>query len=190
MLHRRIAAALSAALALTGCNDEIDFGFGDWEADVDTVTLYTVDRPEFQGLPSAYDIRATRTLRVEDPSATGQWDFALTGGADGEPLTLTPLGAFFELSSQAGIAAVSGTFDDFATAPTDSAAYVIDAPVVLDADTLYVVRSRQAAVGGSACNNFAKIDPLEVDQLAGTFTFRVTANPNCNDSALVPPEDD
>lgn len=185
-----MAAALCAALVVSGCNDEIDFGFGDWEADVDTVTLYTVDRPEYQGLPSAYDIRATRTLRIEDPAATGQWDFALTGGADGEPLTLTPLGAFFSVSSNAGIAPVRGTFEEFATAPTDSASYTIDGPVVLDADTLYVIRSRQAAVSGSSCSNFAKLDPLEVDQVEGTFTFQVTANPNCNDTALIPPEDD
>ena len=190
MLHRRFSAALVAALVVTGCNDDLDFGFGDWEADVDTVTLYSVDRPEYQGLPSAYDIRSRRTQRVEDAAATGQWDVALTGGADGAPLALTPLGAFFDVSSNAGIAPVRGTFDEFDTAPTDSASYSIDAPTVLDVDTLYVIRSRQAAVAGASCSNFAKLEPLEVDQVAGTFRFRITANPNCNDTALIPPEDD
>jgi len=188
-LHRRITAALLAAIVTTACDDPIDFGFGEWDAEVDTVTLYTVDRPEYQGLPSAYDIRATRTLRVEDPAATGQWDFALTGGDGGEPLTLTPLGAFFDVPSHAGIAAVSGTFEALEEAPTDSASYAIDAPIVLT-DTLYVIRSRVGSVQGSSCFNFAKVDPLVIDQVAGTFTFRITANPNCNDSALIPPEDD
>ena len=74
MLHRRIFATLVAALVGTGCNDDIDFGFGDWEADVDTVTLYSVDRPEYQGLPSAYDIRSRRTQRVEDAAVNGLKD--------------------------------------------------------------------------------------------------------------------
>ena len=184
-MHRRTTAALLAAFAVAACNDDIDLDRG-WEAQVDTVTLYTVDRPEYQGLPSAYDILNQRTVRVEDPSASGNWDIAVSGSVD-EPLALTPLGAFFDVVSNAGIAPIENrTFEELASAPSDSAAYAVDRAVPLAADGLYVIRSRQS--GG--CMKFAKLEPLGIDQAAGVLTFHVIVNPSCNDSALIPPEDD
>lgn len=184
-MHRRTTAALLAAFAVAGCNDDIDLDRG-WEAQIDTVTLFTVDLAEYQGLPSAYDIQATRTLRVEDPAATGSWDFALTGGVDA-PLTLTPLGAFFDVVSNAGIAPIENrTFEEVESAPSDSAAYVVDGTVTLTEGLVYVVRSRQS----SGCMNFAKLETLDIDQAAGVLTFHLMANPSCNDRALIPPEDD
>jgi hypothetical protein len=184
--HTTALLPVLALFGLTACNDEPDFGFDEWEAQVDTVTLYSVDRPEHQGLPAAYDIRATRTLRIEDPSSTGNWDFALTGGAGGE-LTLTPLGAFFDVANNAGVATVTDqTFEELESAPADAERYVVDESVTIEADVVYVIRSRQ----GGNCMNFAKLEPLEVDTDGGTFTFQLTANPTCNDRALVPPEDD
>jgi len=179
---RGIVPAL-AVFALTACTDEPDFGFGDWDAQLDTVTLYSVDRDEHQGLPSAYDIRFTRTYRVEDPGATGNWDFALTGG-DGGALTLTPIGAFFDVENQAGLFVSDDTFEEIEDAPAADSAYVTDGPVVLEPEVVYIVRSRTGS-----CLQFAKLEPIEIDQAAGTFTFHVTSNPNCNDTALIPPED-
>ena len=182
--RRSIVPAL-AVCTLAACNDEPDFGLDEWVAEYDTVTLYSADRAEHQGLPSAYDILATRTLRTEDAGSTGNWDFALTG-AEGEPLTLTPIGAFFSVPSNAGLAIVSDeTFDEMERAPSANSAYTTDAPVTLQSDVVYVVRSR---VAGN-CRNFAKLEPIEIDAVEGTFTFQLSANPNCNDTALVPPED-
>mgnify|MGYP003577339452 CR=1 FL=1 len=180
--RRSIVPALFV-FALGACNDEPDFGFGDWDAQLDTVTLYSVDRDEYQGLPSAYDIRFTRTYRVEDPGSTGNWDFALTGG-DGGPLSLTPIGAFFDVENDAGLVLSDDTFEEIENAPSASDAYTTDEPVVIEEDVVYIVRSRSGS-----CLQFAKLEPIEIDQDAGTFTFHVTANPNCNDTALVPPED-
>ena len=185
MLHRRTTTAVLAALAVTACNDDIDLDRG-WEADVDTVTLYTVERPEYQGMPAAFDINARHLVRIEEPGATGSWDFALTGGVDG-PLALTPLGAFFEVESNAGVATVQNrTFEELEAAPSDDDAFVTDSTVALVDDVIYVIRSRMV----NGCMNFAKVDPLVIDQTAGSLTFQVTANPTCNDRALVPPEDD
>jgi len=179
-----LAPAL-AVVALTACNDEPDFGFDDWELAYDTVTLYSADRPELQGLPSAYDILATRTIRVEDSGATGNWDFALTGAA-GEPLTLTPLGAYFEVENNAGLATLPGEdFEGLESAPSGNAAYVTDDAVPLIDGAVFVIRSRQSG----NCMSFAKLEPLEIDDAAGTMTFQLSANPNCNDTDLVPPED-
>lgn len=184
-LHRRTTAALLAAFTVAACNDDIDLDRG-WEAQVDTVTLYTVDRPEYQGLPSAYDILNRRTMRVEDPSASGNWDFALTGSVDG-PLSMTPLGAFFGVTTNAAIATIENrTFEELASAPSDSAAYVDDGPVALADGVVYVIRSRES----SGCMSFAKLEPLDIDQAAGILTFHVMVNPSCNDRALIPPEVD
>lgn len=182
-------AVLPALLlpVLGACNDEPVDPFADWDVIEDTVTLYTADRVENQGLPAAYDIVNSRTLRIEDPTASGAWDFALTGG-DSSPLTLTPLGAFFDVDNRAGLH-VAGD-EEFLTldrAPAAEDAYVADESVTLEDGVIYIVRSRQTAGG---CVRFAKMDPLGVDQDAGTFTFRIIRNPRCNDTDLVPPEED
>lgn len=177
--------------ALGACNEEPDFGFGDWQATEDTVTLYSADRIEYQSFPAAYDLPiftelgGTRTVPVEAPGASGTWDFVLTGGVDG-PLTLTPMGAFFDLDNNAGLTTVPNrTFEELERAPSGEDAYVTDAPVELQDGVVYAVRSRRSG----NCMTFAKLDPLIIDEDAGTFTFRLTANPNCNDTDLVPPED-
>lgn len=182
---RRSVLPALIVCTLAACNEEPDFGLGDWEAEFDTVTLYSADRAEHQGLPAAYDILATRTLRVEDAGSTGSWDFALTG-AGGGALALIPIGAFFGVESNAGLAVVSDrTFDELESAPSANSAYTTDEAITLQAGVVYVVRSR---VAGS-CRSFAKLEPIEIDQADGTFTFQLSANPNCNDTALVPPED-
>ena len=184
--HRPLRSILPVCvvLALAACNDEPDFPETEWTTLNDTVTLYTTSFEEHQGLPSAYDIRFTRTQRVEDSGATPNWDFALTGGA-GEPLMLAPLGVFFDVSDDSGFNVADETFEEVDNAPSRSDAYVTDEPVEVEEGVVYIARSRTS--GG--CVKFAKLQALEIDQVAGTLTFEVTANPNCNDTALVPPED-
>lgn len=181
----RGASVVLAGLALAACNDEPDNPFDDWSAQVDTVTLFTVDDPGYQGLPSAYDIKQTRTQRIEDNNASGQWEFALTGGVDG-PLTITPLGAFFGVDNNAGIATLEGeVFEDLDRAPSASDAYVTDVPIELELGVVYVVRARTSG----NCLQFAKMEPLEIDEAENTFRFRVMVNPFCGDLDLIPPED-
>ena len=179
---RRVLPVL-ALVALGACNEEPDFGLDDWTAEVDTVTLYTALFEEYQGLPSAYDIRFTTPVRVEDSDVTGDWDFVLTGGG-AEPLALTPLGVFFEVDNDAGFHVTDQTFDEIENAPAADDAYVTDESTPLEPGVVYIVRTRS---GG--CLVFAKLEPLVIDQAAGTLEFRMTRNPNCNDTALVPPED-
>ena len=194
MSSRKFAAPLLlATLLTTACEDELDFGFGDWAADPDTVTLYTLDRPEYQGLPAAFDIiePTAGPVRVEDRGVTGGWDFALTGGVDGEPLRLTPFGAVLDVNSQAGIAVVPElSFDEIELAPSDTTRYVTRTSAAVDADSAYVVRSRAISSAGGGCIKFAKLELLEVDPVAGTVRLVALGNPNCNDRSLVPTEDE
>lgn len=176
---------------LTGCEDELDFGFGDWSANEDTVTLYTLDRVDYQGLPSGYAMGPpAQVVRIEERGATGTWDFALTGGTDGEPLMLTPVGALLDLDSQAGIVPLDLPYDEIESAPRDSAVYVTGAGVPVQAGDAFVVRSRIVASGRGACIRFGKVEPVELDAQAGTLTLVALVNPNCNDRNLVPTEDD
>jgi len=191
-LRTRIIAALGLAAALftTGCEDELDFGFGDWVARVDTVTLYTLEQPAYQGLPAAFDLVTGTARRVEDRNETGRWDVVLTGGVGGEPLMLTPLGALLSLETQAAVAPIDGeTFDGLDIAPRDTLDYVFDSSVIVREDSVYVLRSRATGERSGGCIRFGKIEALEVDPVIGSVTFRAIVNPNCNDRDLVPPED-
>src|SRR5687768_9543220 len=172
---------------LGACNEEPEDPFANWDVVEDTATLYTADRVEHQGLPAAYDIVGSRTLRIEDPTASGQWDFVLTGGVDG-PLTLTPLGAFFDVENRAGLSVErEEAFEPLDRAPVADSEYATEESIPLEDGVVYIVRSRQTAGG---CVRFAKMEPLDIDQDAGAFTFRIIRNPRCNDTDLVPPEED
>jgi hypothetical protein len=55
---------------------------------------------------------------------------------------------------------------------------------------VYIVRSRRESCFTFGVGvRYAKLKALDVDPVAGTFRFEVARNPNCNDRALVPPED-
>lgn len=177
-------AALLMALAGVGCDDAL--GPRNWEVRVDTITLYSLDRPELQGLPSAFDFVDVRLLLVEALGATGNWDVALV--EEGGELVLAPPGAIEGLDPIAGIAALGSVdFGNFEQAPGDSADYVLEEIVPLETGATYVVRSHQSPrVRG--CHYYAKVQTVEIREEEGWARFRFTRNPFCNDRALVPPE--
>lgn len=179
--------ALAAAVSLTvGCDD--NFGPEQLDFRQDTAALFSLDRPEYVGRPAAYDFIRLREVVVESPGETGEWDVALTGEA-GE-LFLTPAGALVQLNSRPAIAVVRDrTFEALARAPADTAFRETEG-VLAETGSVYVVRTRRFAVVGGSCVNYAKVQPLEVDEAAGTLRFRTVQNPNCNDRALVPPSED
>jgi hypothetical protein len=74
-------------------------------------------------------------------------------------------------------------------APGDTSAYS-RAEVPLNEGAIYILRSRRAScfTFGSGVY-YAKLKALEVEAAAGTFRFEVVRNPNCNDRALIPPEE-
>lgn len=184
-----VAAGLSLPFAALGCGD--DLGSQDWEARVDTVTLYSLARPELQGLPSGLDFVASggQPVVVEALGATGTWDFALTE-RDGQ-FVLLPPGAVEGLGeSTAALGVVRDrTFEELERAPADTAFYVTDEPVALESTVVYVIRSHQNP-SFSACFYHAKVELVSVDAADGHARLRFTRNPRCNDRALVPPGED
>lgn len=182
---RRIAlAAALGAVTLAGCNDNT--GPTPWSVVPDTVTLYSLSRPEHFGLPAAFDFSSlggsTRAVVVEAPTSTGQWDIAVVDGT--AELELAPAGIFDGITATPAIVPITGqTFEELAKAPSDEKLYNDAAAVSAAPGLLYVIRSRQV----SRCIYYAKLETLSQDLVAGTLTFRYMANVNCNDRSLIPP---
>lgn len=185
-----ILAAAAAAAGATACGDDLS-GPRNWQVTVDTVALYSLARPELQGLPAALDFVASggRPVVVEALGATGNWDIALSERG-GEFVLLPPAAVAGVPETTAAIAVIRDeAFAELARAPSDSAAYVHDAPVPLESGPVYVVRSHQNPNLGS-CVYFAKVQLVDTDPSAGVARLRYTRNPLCNDRALVPPDRD
>jgi len=179
------AAVGLSTLALGACGDD-PFEI-QWASDIDTVTLYSLARPEI-GLASAYDFNGRRSIVVEEPGATGSWDVAFED--DGSSAWFTPPGAL-GVESEAALAPIAGVaFEDVTEAPSDTSLYVGSQAVPISVGQTYVVRSRELrGFFGRLCVYYAKVEPVAVDFDARTVDFRFEASPACNDRSLVPTED-
>jgi hypothetical protein len=173
---------LLLALSVSACDDPFQIR---WESQPDTALIYSLARPE-PNLHSAFNFYFRSTLAIESPGSTGQWDVALD--TENGRLVLLPPRAL-GINSRARIAALPGiAFGDVTDAPADTAAYVSNRAVPVALGTTYVVQtSEQTGTFGERCVFFAKLEPLIVDEVAGTLTFQYDASPVCNDPRLVPP---
>lgn len=168
------------------CDD--DFGLGAWSAVPDTSLIYSASRPDLIRQPSAFDVVNLARVTIEGGGATGNWDFALLERDGG--FVLAPERALTGSDSRAGIAlSTEMQLASVREAPGDTSAYS-RAEVPLNEGAIYILRSRRAScfTFGSGVY-YAKLKALEVDAAAGTFLFEVVRNPNCNDRALIPPEE-
>lgn len=187
--NRRLLLACGVATSVLGlgaCGDD-PFQVR-WAADVDTVTLFSLARPDL-GLGSAFNFDQRRILVVESPGSTGQWDFAVDD--DGTEMFLVPPPAL-GITSRAGIAPLAGlSFDEVLEAPRDSAAYVVDERVPVEIGTVYAIRTSEArGFFGEVCVYYAKMVPIVADLDAQTLDFFFDASPVCNDRSLVPTDTD
>jgi len=171
--------------ALWGCDDD-PFKIM-WELRPDTVLLYSLARPEMN-LSSAFDFVRRNAVRVEAPSAVGEWDVAVDT-QDGA-IVLVPPGAIGVAKSRAGIVPIEDTsFDEIRRAPSDTTLYIRDRPVPMEVGQLYVIRTRQKQGSyGSICVYYGKFEPLLVDPEEGRLSFMYDVSPVCNDRKLVPPK--
>jgi hypothetical protein len=191
LVSRRTAlaglSALFAVLTIGACDDD-PFGLDDWIANPTELLLYSLARPELN-LPSAANLYQKFTLRIESPTATGNWDVALDT-RDGQMVFLTPP-ALGVQGSPVRIATLPGmSFDEVRRAPSDSTVYVRDEPVPVQLNTVYVVRTNMyPGPFGQRCSFYSKLEPLTMSLESGTVTFVVDTNPLCNNRDLVPPND-
>jgi len=186
-LLRRAPMALPLLFLLAlGCDD--DFFQINWQESPDTVLLYSLARPELN-LFSGFDFLGRSGVRIESPSAVGEWDMALDT-RDGN-LVFLPPGAVGLESSTAAIAPMGNmAYEDLKKAPRDTTLYVKDQPVPVNVGELYVIRSRRAAGAyGSRCNYYGKFVPISKDMADQKVTFYFDISPVCNDRKLIPPKD-
>jgi hypothetical protein len=179
---------LVAVLTAAACDDP--FGPQLWDATPASMTLYSASRAEYVGLVSAVDVvsQPVSPVAIEAPGATGNWDFVLLDGPDGLMFSSSSE-AFEGAPTGARIAVITNTsFLDVTEAPSDTAAYS-RGPVPLRTDVVYVIRSRRAGCGFTSGVRYAKLQPIEVDPVAGTFRFAIVRNPYCEVRSLVPPEE-
>ena len=181
----RSGLILCFAVALAACDDNL--GVQDWDATPDTITIFSLSRPDLLGFPSAYDFANRRVISVETPGSANNWDVALGSGSGS--LQLIPAIAFEGVDSRARIAVMAGSdFETLEEAPRDTAAFTAQ-PVSLQTGGVYVVRSRRVGCGFSTAVHYAKIKAVKLDPTAGFATFAVVVNPLCNDRSFVPPDD-
>lgn len=163
-----------------------------WEAEPDTVLLYSLARPELN-LPAGFSFRATsirpngRTIVVEAPGSTGQWDVALD--TRGDDLVFVLPGTF-DIPSRARITSLGSElpFEEVREAPRDTAAYRSREPIEVREGEVYVVQTdTRPGTFGRSCVYYAKLEPLAVDRDAETVRFVYDTSPVCNDRRLVPP---
>ena len=172
-------------LALTGCAED-PFRIR-WTENPQEQVLYALDRVELNRF-NGFDMIGRLRVVIEDPQTEGAWDFAVDRQGGGMVfLPPTALG----LNSRAGIAAIPGTeYDEVVLAPADTLAYVLDAPVPITLGTVYVIRTRTGSDGfGRVCHFFGRVEPLEMDPVAGVVRFVQDTSPDCNNRSLVPPDD-
>ena len=174
---------LTAAPLTQGC-ETFDL---QWTPIEDTVALYSLARPEYVDLPSAFDFYSRRLVIVEEPKLGDPADFDVALSEEGGAFVFLPAGLFATFEINPGIAVIDSagvTFDNLAFAPEDG--YVTDAPVVLELGVVYAVRTRRDRGG---CSRYGKFEILDMDP-AGMVEFRQIRNNLCNDRELIPPDED
>lgn len=182
------ALSLVAAGLVMGACDDDPFGLDDWVANPTELILYSLARPELN-LPSGANLYQKFTLRLESPSASGNWDIALDT-RDGQLVFIDPSSVGIEGSTVRIATLANRSFDDVLQAPGDSTEYVSDQAVPVSLNTVYVVRTNlYPGQFGQRCFFYSKLEPLVVDVAGGTVEFVVDTNPICRDRDLVPPND-
>ena len=179
-----VAAAVAALLVATAACGDDPFEF-DWSDRPDTVLLYSLARPELN-LVSGFNFLQRTPITIEATTATGTWDAAVDtrGGA----IVLMPPGAFGIVTTARITTLEDMRLEDVTSAPGDTTVYVADEPVPVEAGNVYVVKTnRTAGSFGSSCVYYAKLEPVVIDPIGGTLTFRHVTNPVCNSLDLVPP---
>jgi len=181
----RVLLVLPILAGSLGCDDDL-FRI-DWEENPDTVSLFSLARPELN-LLSGFDFISRTPVRIESPTATGRWDMVLDTQDGG--LVLLPPGAVGVPGSKARIIPMGSVpFEDVRRAPSDTTLYVGDEAVPVQLGHVYVIRTReQAGLYGQRCVYYGKLEPLTQDPVEGILSFLFDVSPVCNSRKLYPPK--
>jgi hypothetical protein len=183
-----LATVAMLVLTLTACDDPND-GLFEPIIQEDTVDLAVplVD-PE---IPTALDVAlAASPVRGRFPELVGDaeaWDFAIR--REEGVLVFAPAATFGFQNPIGGLSTAAVTLplergmDEVIEAPGQSSLRS-DTTITIRTDRIYVVRSRRTAASFAGCENYAKVQPLAVDPVAGMVKLRMIGNARCNDPRL------
>jgi hypothetical protein len=181
----RLLRIIPLVVLVAACDDP--YGPRFWSAAPVEVKVYSVSRLEYTGLPSAIDLVGdpVRSLPIEVPGATGNWDFLLADQQGG--LVLVPA-AELDNVTRSRIAVLRNVdFLDVREAPRDTALYSAG-PVPLEEGVVYILRSRRSACGFTSGYRYAKALPVNVNAANGTAVLAIVRNPYCDDRSFIPPD--
>ena len=156
-----------------------------WSANADTALIFSLARPELN-LPSGFNFALRRTVEIQRPNATGDWDVVLD--TEGAQLVMR-VPSFYGISSDSRIAVFENkSFDEVLKAPNDSLLFIANEAVPMSLGNTYVIQThRDVDQFGQSCHFFAKFTPLVLNVAQGTMQFVYDRNPLCEDLDLVPP---
>lgn len=129
---------------------------------------------------SGFDMISGGSVRTDQ---TSQWDFLYYVLQDGTA-QFRPRAMVLGQGSAAGLQHVQESFDGLRNAPADG--YKTDSPTVIAEGDVLAGVSRTDPAYGIQCRHFFKLEIETIDSTAGTVTFKVLANPNCEQQILVP----
>lgn len=183
-----VITAIPVAFLLAAC-ESTDTNF-DPLLVTDTIELVTPTANS--ALPTAVDITALSRVIVggrypEELADAGEWDFALR--REGSELHFVPAGKIgvFDIGglSRAGITEplTGRSFESVTQAPKQNT-FITDRGVPVRVGEVYAARSRLVLCGPSGVEQYAKLQPLEVDLAAQRVRFRLVTNSRCADQRL------
>lgn len=189
MRYMALAPVALLMVVLAACDDP-NAGLYDPIIREDTVDL-AVPLADLD-VPTALDVSyATSPVRGRFPELVGdaeEWDVAIR--REEGRLMFVPAGVFgfnnpIGGATTAGVTApLERAMDEVIQAPADSTLKSNES-VAIVSDRVYVVRSRATAASFSGCQNYAKMEALEIDAEAGLVKLRVIGNARCNDRRLI-----
>lgn len=173
-----VAGFLTLILLVAACSDSFAAFLLTVPETPSEATLFDFTTGRLQD-PSAFDVVGDRPVRVDQ---TNQWDF-LFRVVDGVG-EFVPFSALADSVTEAGIRTATEAFEGILEAPRQG--YESSDPVPVGIGDVIFVRSRRNRTQILICNQFLKLEILDLDVMNGSITFRYLRNPNCGDTVLEP----
>lgn len=168
-----LALAVVTAVALQACFDSTAPNVPDVPEEPTEATLFDFRTSSVRD-PSAFDIVAARTVRVDQSAG---WDFLFAVRDDGTP-ELRPRSQVIDTDAESGLQVVESDFEALGEAPEGG--YSTSSAVPVQEGDVLAGRSRR-----DPCRQFMKMEVLSVDAADGVLTFRHLVNPACGRRNLV-----
>jgi len=180
---------IGSTLGIVGCDDSTGLDLNPVLVS-DTVTV-AAPLPQNAGLPTALDVTSDGAFGVQGgrfPETIADalaWDFAVRIRS-GQVVLVPARGVGVTQSRAALTPSIAGAvFEDLREAPGQST-FTMDSAVVMRQGDVYVARSREnSSVFGTACVQFAKIQPVQVNVAEGRVHLRIVTNERCGDPRLI-----